>query len=268
MAGRPGNEARFASALEECCRRVQKGESLEQCLADYPLEYRENLGRLVPLTARLGELGSDPSPEFQARLERCLLASMEEARQHRPHGLAERIRRSVVAFPALLSPRQFPMRALAIALAALLILVGSGIGVVQASEDTLPDSPLYQVKVAREWVEVNTARDQEVRLGVHIRQIGKRGLELNNAVRSGKPRRVVGALSLRLGASTVQMVDQALELQSRGRPQPAISALNVIRAMQVRVDQLLAQATPHGRPPLRRLRSFLNEQERRLTAGQ
>ena len=41
------NDARFANILDECCGRVQRGETLERCLADYPAEYRDELRRLA-----------------------------------------------------------------------------------------------------------------------------------------------------------------------------------------------------------------------------
>lgn len=273
MIGRGArNEAHFTAALEQCCRRMQQGEQLDRCLADYPPEYREELTRLVPLAERLGRLARDPSPEVRSRLEQRILASMDEARGRQPEGILERIGRGATALAALFSPRGFlaaapAVRALVVLAVALLVLAGSGIGAVQASEDALPDSPLYQVKTAREWVEVVAARDKEAQLGVHIRQIGRRGVELVKAVRSGKGRQVVAVLSYRLGVSTVQMVDQALELRSHGKTQPAVRALAVIRTAQSQLDQLVAQASPGVRPPLRRLQRLLAEQAQRLTEG-
>ena len=56
------NDRQFAAALAACCARVQRGESLEGCLNDYPAAYRDELRRLVPLGARVAAVGSAPAP--------------------------------------------------------------------------------------------------------------------------------------------------------------------------------------------------------------
>lgn len=249
-------DAIFAAALEECGRRVQQGEVLEQCLADYPSEYREELARLVPLVAPLSRLGRDPSPEFQARLEQRLFASVEEARRSRRAGPTERIGRFFATSPLL--------RAAALAVVALLVVVGSGMGAVQASASSLPDDPLYRVKTAREWVQLALARDEESRVGVQAGQIDERARELERALQPGKQRKVVEAVALQAARGVERMVDQALEARARGKPLPSVRALTMIRQMERRLDRLLEQAPAEARPPLQRLQSFLREQERRL----
>lgn len=246
-------DGRFAAALEECCRRVQRGERLERCLADYPREYREELARLAPLAGRVGLLRRDPSPEFQARLERRLLASVDQAR---PGKWPERLWFLFPVAPAL--------RAAVATLVVLVLLSLSGAGAVRVSAGSLPDSPLYQVKAAREWVQLTMARDGESRVGVHSEQIGERGRELERSIQAGKPRRVLATLAAKLAISTERMVDQALELQARGRPQAVARALAVIQAMERQLDRLEARVSGEARPILQRLRGFLDMQERRL----
>ncbi len=267
--GPKGEEQRRAAAVEDCCRRVRQGESLESCLAGYPPQYREELARLVPLSGRLAKLAGNPSPEFQARLQRRILEEVAEARQCRSRGPLARVKQAFSPLVALLLPggAMVPARALGIALIALIVLAASGIGAVQAAEDSLPDSPLYHVKTAREWVETATARDQQAKLNVEIRQIGKRGMELAAAVRAGKPRPVLAVLVNRLGIVTKQMVDHAIAMQGQGAPQAVPRALTVIRAMQNQTDQLLAETGPDERRPLLRLRHGLDEQEARLLAA-
>src|SRR3990172_2752922 len=109
------HDARFAAMLEECCRRVRNGERLEDCVSDYPVEYREDLARLVPLSGDLGQLSRDPSSEFEARLERRLLAAVDEERRARRSGLLGRLGHFFAAAPL--------MRATVVALV-LVLLVG------------------------------------------------------------------------------------------------------------------------------------------------
>jgi len=249
-------DARFAAALDECRRRMQRGETLKLCLADYPEEYRDELAHLAPMAARLGRCSRDPSPEFQGRLKARLLASVDEARRGQRSGLLGRFGRLFAAGS--------PVRSTALTLIALVFLIGSGAGIVQASAGSLPDSPLYQVKTAREWVELTLARNEEARLDAQTRQIDERGRELERAARDARLRRSFEAVANRLIRSTEQMVDQALEKRAQGNPRPSLRALATIRAMQNRLDQLSREAPPEVRPLVERLHNFLDRQERRL----
>ncbi|MCL5265322.1 MAG: hypothetical protein M1343_09075 [Chloroflexi bacterium] len=71
-------------------------------------------------------------------------------------------------------------------------------------------------------------------------------------------------LARRLATSTERIVDQALKLRDRGKPEPANRALVAIRAMRRHMGQLEMQASPQTRTSLQRLRDFLDRQERRL----
>ena len=252
-------DASFEAALEDCCRRVRQGESLANCLPDYPQQYREEVARLVPLSERVASLGRDPSPEFQARLERRLLARVQQAAKSQRVGLRR------------LLPLPFPMgtalRSAVATTAVLLVLALSGVGAVSASADSLPDSPLYPVKVAKEWVQLAMARDGEAKVNVRANQIVQRGRELQKAVQEEKPPRVVEALTLALGRSTEGMVDLALELRTGGKTQQAARALAALRNMRLQAVHLALEAQPDSRPILRRLISYLDAQERRLEQG-
>ncbi len=254
----PDQDARFDAALEECCRRVQRGEILEHCLADYPVEYHEELSRLVPLAGVLSQVRRDPSPEFQARLEQRLLAEVDKARKAQRVGLPTRIGRFFTSMPL--------MRLAVITLVVLVVFAGTGVGVIQASDNSLPDSPLYRVKTLREWAELMLAQNNgEAQVGVYARQIGARGRELELAVLTGKPRPVVNVLAVQLAFSTEKIVDQSLQLRARGKPEPADRASMMIRNMQRHVDRLMLHASPAVRPTLRRLRVLLDRQEQRLS---
>ncbi len=251
------DDERFATALDDCLRRLARGEPLASCLADYPVEYREQLAGLVPLAAKVGELRRDPSPQFRATLGQTLLAAVDQRRAAH--------RAASGRFGRLL-PQALARRAALIALAALIIVAGSGAGIA-AAEDSLPDSPLYSVKAAREWVALAFAFDEETRLSVHAAQVSQRERELAQAVRAGKPRPVLEALVKRTTNSVERMVTQALELQAQGNRGPLLRALVSIRRAQREVDRLAQQASPEVRTALSRVSAFLQEQEARLLAG-
>lgn len=249
-------DASFVGALEECCQRVKRGEPLERCLADYPDEYHEELARLVPLAGHLRTLARDPSPQFQGRLEQRLLREVEKARVAQQVGLQGRI----CSFFTKASVMRFAVAALVV----MIVFVGAGVGAIQASESSLPDSPLYQVKAAREWAEVMLARNGEAQVGVHARQIAERGRELERAVQLDKPLPVIEVLALRLAASTDRIIDKVVELHARGNVEPARRTLVAINAMERYVDRLSTKASPSVKPRLERLQGFLEGQEQRL----
>ena len=252
-------DTRFEEILDECCRRVGRGEPLERCLVDYPMEYREELTRLVPVARRVGVLVQDPSPEFQARLELRLLASVDDVHRRQRTGISARIGRFFAAIPLA--------RSLAIALVVLLLLAGGGFGVNYAAADSLPDSPLYQVKTVREQLQLALARAPEAQVEVRARQIAQRGTELSQAIQGGKQPKLVDTLVTRVETSTDQMVKQALAARDKGNPVPASRAAVAMRTMIRRVDTIIPKAKPDLRPSLQQLRVFFRDQERRLVLG-
>jgi hypothetical protein len=254
-------DPRFEEALEACCRRVQAGEPLDSCLVDYPGAYREELRQLVPVTMRVTQATRDPSSAFEAALERRLLASVDEARAEarRPQGGGWLNRVGNALTSGVLA------RALVTACVVALVLGLGGVGLVSAASDSLPDSPLYQVKSAREWLQLALARNPDARLGVNQQQIVQRGRELQVAVERRAPPRLVQRLATQLDASVQQMVDQALTLEARGQPIPPRRALLVLRTMEQLLDRLAAEATPADREILQQLRTTLHQQEQRLT---
>jgi hypothetical protein len=256
-------DSRFEAALEECCRRVREGQPLERCLADYPAEYGLELARLVPLALRVPVLRRDPSAAFVARLEERLASEAADRVGRRPAGGRQEGR-------GWLERLQLPLslgRASVALVLGVLVLVGGGVGAVQASDEAMPESPLYRVKEAREWAELALARTPEAEVGVHVKQIAERGREMDRAARAGLPKRVLDVLAIRLGVSIDRAVDRALELRARGQRQPAERALGAVRGMRERVERLLPRAAADNRPTLARLATFLAEQERRLVAS-
>lgn len=249
-------DERFAAALEDCCRRVGRGEPLASLLDDYPSEYRAELERLAPLAARLGGLRQEPSPGFQARLESQLLAAYGGAGRRSP----SKLRAFLTPFWRTL--RRLPTAALLGI--ALLVASGGGLGVVQASDGSLPDSPLYGVKTAREWLSLNLTANPENKVGVYAGLINERARELERAVRLNKPRRVIVALSLSLAWTVDQAVDVAQALQVQGKTQPAARATTALLNAQRQVDRLATEASPQARPVLQRLSGLLGEEASRL----
>jgi hypothetical protein len=249
-------ERAFIEALDECRARLHAGESLEACLADVPSELHEELRAMLPVTARLEASALDPVPEFMQRLEATLGEAVDGARAARP----SRWRRWRMALG-----RSTAMRAAAMSGVAVVLVLGSGFAVVEASEDALPGQPLYRVKQAREAVELWLARSTTAEIAAYERQLDRRAEELDRVVRDAHDRAVVEDLEQRVAHSVRGIVDRALTLQARGDEGAVARALQELRTMRRRVRDLAASArTEPQLEALARVAAFLRTQELRL----
>jgi len=136
----------FDNILNECLERLLiKGETIEQCLQSYP----EQAAQLKPLleTALVAKkaLAIQPRADFKARARYQFRSALQEA--------ATPKRRPFWGW--------FPRWATVVTIVLVLVLVGGG--TVAAAGNSMPDSPLYSVKLATE----------QVRLILTPSQIGK-----------------------------------------------------------------------------------------------
>lgn len=248
-------ERAFLEALGTCRARLRAGEPLEACLADVPPELHEELRAMLPVATRLEGAALDPRPDFVQRLEATLGEAFEDARAARPSRW-QRWRGNL--------GRSGAMRATLVSSVGLLLVLGSGFAVVEASGDSLPGEPLYRVKQARESVELWLARSTTAELAAYERQLDRRAAELAHAVRDAHDAAVVDDLERGVAQSVRAIVERALELQARGDDRAVARALEELRAMQARVRDLATSANPQQLETLRRVAVFLRTQELRL----
>jgi hypothetical protein len=126
----------LSNILNECLERLLvKGESIEQCLHRYP----EQAAELEPLlqTAVVAKRGAaiQPRAEFKARARYQFRSALQEATSRSRPSLSWLPRWAAVATIALV-----------------LLLVGGG--TVVAAGNSMPDNPLYPVKLAAEQVQL------------------------------------------------------------------------------------------------------------------
>ena len=186
--------------LEECRQRLARGESIDGCLAAYPAHAAE-LARLLPIATRAQALARDPDPaaaHLARRRFRDRVSAARKSKQSSP-------RTELVGW----------LRRLAVPLALVLILLTSGVGLVQASDGSLPDSPLYTVKQAQESVLQIFARGPGGRAAVEMRFANQRLREIEAAQRANKPPALQRTLALRMVEATV------LAAQQIGQASPA-----------------------------------------------
>ncbi len=165
---------KFEDILNECLERMLvKGETLEQCLQSYP----EHASELKPLLeTALGTrkaLDIKPSPEFKARARyqfQAALAEMTATKKSR------------------FSFFQLPRWATAVVLVVGLLISGSG--TVLAASYSMPDSPLYPVKMVTEEIQMGLTRSDEGKAEMEMELANKRVAEIVYLAEKGDTQKI------------------------------------------------------------------------------
>jgi len=161
----------FDNILDECLERIlTRGETIEQCLASYPEQAAELEPLLQTALSTKETLAIKPRPEFRDRARYQLLAElreMEEKRQRR------------FAFFSW-QPRW------ATAVIAVLILVLASGSTVAAASGSMPDEPLYPVKLATERVRLALTPSALGKAELYAKLADKRVAEIIKMADKGK----------------------------------------------------------------------------------
>ncbi len=162
----------FDNILNECLERLLvKGETLEQCLAHYP----EQAVALKPLleTALMAKQASaiHPRPEFRTRARYQFHAALQAATAKRGF-----------------FPLAWPRWATVVAVALVLLLAG-GSTVVTAS-NSVPDEPLYAVKLATEEVRLVLTPAGIGKAELHAKLADRRVAEIVSIANRADPERL------------------------------------------------------------------------------
>ena len=122
--------------FDDCLERLARGETLKQCLESHP-EQAEQLEPLLRAAQAARETSAIlPRPEFRARARYEFHSALQEAASKK-------------------RPSLFGLRTrLVTAMVALSIILVSGGGTVVMASSSMPDSPLYPVKLATEEVQL------------------------------------------------------------------------------------------------------------------
>jgi len=135
----------FADIIEECLDRVlERGESIDACVAEYPEHAEELREALEPALAVQSAFAYQPDVDRKRQNRLRMLAALE----HRPG------RFSWLRLPIPRGLLTSGPRVAALALAVVLALVGSGTGTVLASQGSSPGDILYPVKRSAERVQL------------------------------------------------------------------------------------------------------------------
>ncbi len=126
----------FENIFDDCLERLAGGETFKQCLESHP-EQAEQLEPLLRAAQAARETSAIlPRPEFRARARYEFHSALQEAASKK-------------------RPFLFGLRTrLVTAMVALSIILVSGGGTVVMASSSMPDSPLYPVKLATEEVQL------------------------------------------------------------------------------------------------------------------
>jgi hypothetical protein len=134
----PKTDKRFNDILNDCLERLLvKGETVDQCLAHEP-EVAEALEPLLQTAATAKEaITIEPDAVFRAKARYEFRSALQEAaaRKQRPISFW-RLRWATVV-------------------ATLLIVLSAGSGMVAAANNSMPDGPLYPIKLAVEQLQIS-----------------------------------------------------------------------------------------------------------------
>ncbi len=164
---------RSDSILDLCISAIlEKGQSVEACLAAYP-EERTDLAPLLTLAARLQVTHSmQASHQFKASAERRLrrLAQVQPSRAMTGDPAIKTLPRK--ANPIL--PKFFPRWRLLATSLILVVLIISSIGTIAASAQSLPGDFLYPVKRTQENIQMTFTPDTAGQARLHLEFANRR----------------------------------------------------------------------------------------------
>jgi len=195
MFNRKNNQ--IDSILDDCLERILvRGESAEECLAHYR-QYADELKPLLQtVVATIKALDIEPRPDFRAKARYQFHSALKEAvsKKHR---------------------RFFGWQLRWVTMASLsLVLLLSGGGVVAAASNSMPDSPLYQVKLVTEQIQLLLTSSPEDKAELHAKLVDRRVTEIINMAEEENvglveltTQRLDNHLSMIVSISATQVID-------------------------------------------------------------
>ena len=200
-------DTEFDDILNECLERLLvKGETVEQCLASYPEQAAELKPLLETALATKKASAIQPRPEFRARARYQLHSALQSMESKRPFFGWQ------------------PRWVTAIAIVLALLLAGSG--TVAAASNSMPDEPLYPVKIASEQARLVLTPSTQGKAELYARLADKRVAEIIYVAEKGDARRVE-LVTQRLGNYLARITSLASAQREEGgqmlAPAPALA---------------------------------------------
>ncbi|HJX14046.1 MAG TPA: DUF5667 domain-containing protein [Dehalococcoidales bacterium] len=180
----------FDNILDECLERLLRGEALGPCLADYP-DHADALEPLLRTALDARDAAAiRPRPGFRDRARYQFQAAIRDTEVRGSRGFFGWQPRWVTAVAVVIA----------------LLVVGSG--TVAAAGNSLPDGPLYPVKLATEAVQVALTPSAAGKAELYVKLADKRVDEIIKMADKGKVKQVEQATD-RLNDQLVAMAGLA-----------------------------------------------------------
>jgi hypothetical protein len=196
----------FDNILEECLERLlEKGGKIADCLASYP-EHADALKPLLEMATTTREAVSiQPHSEFKAKARYQFRAALQQAASGKKRFL-------------------FPLRFrwATVATAVLILILASG-GMVAASGNSMPDEPLYHIKLAVEQFQLKLTPSALGKAKLYARLSDRRVMEIVRMAQKGNPR-LIEMVTQRLDNQLIMLASLAITRQvETGAAEKALS---------------------------------------------
>ena len=166
----------FESILSDCIEAMRLGATVQQCLDRYPRE----APKLAPRLSLVNTISRTPLAHAGANAQEQAWRKLQKRAGELRAGKRPSAVRVSRGYGAWLKPVAVTSAFVAV------MSVGAG-GVAYASQDAMPDSPLYGVKLAGEDVHVWLTFNDSDKASVLLDQSRQRMEEINETVRQGDP---------------------------------------------------------------------------------
>ena len=230
----------FENILDECLERIlSRGETVEQCLARYPGQAEELKPLLETVVAAKQATSIQPRSEFREKARYEFQAAIRLTQGEKARGFFS----------------WMPQWATVVAVI-LIVLVAGGGGTVAAAGDSMPDEPLYQVKLATERVRLAFTPSSLGKVELYVKLADERIAEIAEMVDRGKAEKAgqaTGRLNTHLVAMTSLAAPATPEKAMMRAPAPALAPQAVEeeaavakapKAEEVETPQVLSKETP------------------------
>ncbi len=189
----------FDNVLDECLAQLDKGETVEQCLQSFP-EHTEQLKPLLEMALAIKEASAiQPRPEFRDKARYQFYSALQEMGRKRSR--------------SFLSWGWQPRWATVVAIVLALLLAGSG--TVAAASGSMPDEPLYPVKLATEQAQLVLTPSALGKAELYAKLADRRVSEIVHMADKSKPEKI-GRTAQRLDAYLTKIADLASTQELRG----------------------------------------------------
>jgi len=190
----------FNTILDECLERLLvRGETIEQCLQSYPEQAVELEPLLQTALATKGALIIQPRPEFKARARYQFRSALQEVASPRRHPFFGWV----------------PRWATVVIIVLVLLLAGGG--VVSAAGNSMPDNPLYPVKLAAEEAQLALTPSDTDKAKLNAEFADRRVTEIIYTANRGDAQKIE-AITQRLDKRLTKLARLASATKAGGAP--------------------------------------------------